>query len=116
VSSDQIKKLVGDTRPVRTPPTIADRAPPLISYNWPRKVVIFTPIKPQEYISRIARIALDYDAKEGEWFLSREMIVVTRNLLATGADPVAIHREVRKLEYSIRARMWHIVMNPDAPQ
>jgi hypothetical protein len=114
VSSDQIRKLVGDIRPVG--PSPVDRPAPLISFEFPRKIALFTPIKSQEYIGRIARIALDYDAKEGEWFLSREMIVVTRNLLATGADPVAIHREVRKLEYSIRARMWHIVMNPDAPQ
>jgi hypothetical protein len=111
--NERVKNAVGAVRP-RAPATLKsapnDAAPTLINFTFPRKVVLFTPIKPLAYVERIARIVLDYDAEHGERFLQREMTVVSRNLLSTGADPPTIQREVRRLEASIRARIWHLVM------
>lgn len=113
MSSEQIKKLVDNIRPIgqRSP---VDRPPPLIRFEFPRKILLFTPIKSPEYVDRIARIVLSYAAEEGERSLLREMAIVKDNLVATGADPVAISCEVRKLEAAIRTQMWHIVMDAGA--
>jgi hypothetical protein len=112
----KVANIIRDARhETGTPPrAAAQMARPLINFEFPRKVALFTPIKPPEYIERIARIVLDYEREQGEVFLGREMIVVSENLIATGADPTAVHREVRKLESSIRSKMWIIVM--DAPR
>jgi hypothetical protein len=109
----KVKRIIGAARPEITTPQRAEQRPrPLINFEFPRKVALFTPIKKPEYIERIARIVLDYEREQGEVFLGREMSVVSENLIATGADPTAVHREVRKLEASIRSKMWIIVMDP----
>lgn len=111
----KVANIVGDSRPYAARPSgAAQTAPPLINFEFPRKVALFVPIKPPEYVGRIARIVLGYESAEGEWFLGREMTVVAENLIATGADPTAVKREVRKLEASIRREIWEKVMNPEA--
>ena len=115
--SNQLKSIVGDVRPNSAEKSAASGpAPVLINFTFPRKVLLFTPIKPPEYVRRIARIVLEHAAEDGERFLRREMVVVTQNLLATGADPAVVHREVRKLETAIRTELWHLVMEPEAPR
>jgi hypothetical protein len=115
--NERVKNAVGDVRPSKLALTSAPNgaAPTLINFTFPRKVVLFTPIKSLAYVERIARIVLDYDAEHGERFLQREMTVVTQNLISIGADPTIVHCEVRKLEVSIRTQLWHIVMNVEAP-
>ena len=104
-----VASVTGRGRRFNPPPPVPP-ARPLINFKFPRKVALFTPIKPPEYIGRIARIALDYDPQEGERFVVREMRVVGENLVALGADPVAVACEVRKLESAIRLEMWNVVM------
>lgn len=115
--SDPVRNVVTIRRPVGQMPTARpSNEPPLISFTFPRKVALFVPIKPPEYIHRIARIVLEQPAEKGERFLRREMEVVSENLIATGADPTAIRREVGKLEAAIRIQLWHLVMSSGAPQ
>lgn len=73
-------------------------------------VSLFIPIRPPEYVDRVARIFLDYEQAKSEQLLAMEMAVITGKLLAIGADPAVVAREVRKLENSIRTAMWHLVM------
>ena len=72
--------------------------------------MLFRSIKPPEYVARVARIFLEYPHAKAERLLAREMVVITENLHAVGADPVEVAAEVRKLESSIRVAMWHLVM------
>lgn len=74
------------------------------------KVSLFVPIRPQEYVDRVAGIFLEYEHAKAEHLLAMEMAVITDKLLAIGADPSLVAREVRKLENSIRTAMWHLVM------
>jgi hypothetical protein len=120
MSRNQLKDIADNHRPIASAVPAAGsnagQVPRLFNVTFPRKVALFTPIKPPEYIGRIARIVLDQTAEEGERFLRREMVVVTENLVATGADPATVHREVRKLEAAIRTELWQIVMNAGAPR
>lgn len=88
----------------------APAPPPLINFNFPRKVALFTPIRPKEYVERVAAIFLEYDQPKSERLIEAEMEVIADKLLAFGADPAEVDREIRKIESSIRTAMWHLVM------
>jgi hypothetical protein len=103
-----VSKLISDIRP--KPSARPQPQRPLIDFNFPRKVVLFSPVRPPEYIQRVARIFLDYDQERGERLLRLEMELISEKLLALGADPAVVAREVRKLESAIRAAMWDMVM------
>lgn len=73
-------------------------------------VALFVPIRPQEYVDRVAGIFLEYEHAKAEQLLAMEMAVIADKLLAIGADHVLVAREIRKLENAIRTAMWHQVM------
>lgn len=103
----KIARLIGEARP--------DNHKPVAEPTRPRaSVLIFSPIRPRRYVSKMARIIAGARTKEwGEELLRRDMALIRKDLLEAGADPAAVHREVGALEGAIRAELWRIVLTPE---
>jgi hypothetical protein len=103
----KITELVGDVRPD------VGASPPSARRSWPSAtVLVFSPLRPREYVERMAMIILEVDAERGEMYLSLDMKLIGNDLIAAGADPAIVKREVCALESAIRAEMWRRVLIP----
>lgn len=66
------------------------------------------------FIRKMARLMASYRPDAGERALQVRLDAIRSAMLRRGLRPDVVAREIRSLEFAIRARLWVIVMGGDA--